>query len=135
MTETLIDNSELLFRQVHPSFIQDGQISSQPFCPTPKDDNKLSVDRGSKTTPQVSHSLFTANGGQSAAVYGLSVDEFLQERLPCHPDPIEAFEGKKANPAHAVADYSAHGPNQQKNKAKRLKHKAVARGPLHITCL
>jgi len=133
MIETLTNKEELLLRQVHPTFVQNGQISSQPFCPTPKDDNKLSVDRASMTSPRAAHSLFIANGGQSVAVYGLSVDEFLREELTCHADPLKASDGKRANPAHAVADYSAHAPGQQKNKAKRLKLKAVARGSLHTS--
>jgi len=33
----------LLLRQVHPSFVQDGKITSQVFRPTPKDENKLSM--------------------------------------------------------------------------------------------
>ena len=62
MTE-LKNDSEILFRQIHPSFILDGQICSQPFCPTVKDENKLSVDRELITTPAAAFALFTANGG------------------------------------------------------------------------
>ncbi len=130
MTE-LKNDSEILFRQIHPSFIQDRQISSQPFYPTKKDGDKLSVDRESMTTPAAAFALFTTNGGNSAAVYGLSVGEFRQEKLGCHADPLEASDSRQANPAHAIADYGAHGTSERKNKGKRLKIKAVARGLLH----
>ena len=36
----------LLLRQVHPSFLQDGVVSSQVFRPTPKDECKLSAYDG-----------------------------------------------------------------------------------------
>lgn len=128
MKTSLTEMAELLFRQIHPNFIQNGQIGSPAFCPTPKDDNKLSVDRSSMTTPQASRQLFVSNGGKSQGVYALSVEEFQQENLTCQADPIEAEDNKLANPAHAIADYSAHSQKEQKNKAKRLKLKAMARG-------
>ena len=130
MGDPLSEDAEVLFRQVHPSFIQNEQPSSQPFAPTPKDDNKLSVDRGSLTTPAASYALHTGAGHASAAVYGVSVGEFRAEAIPCISDPLEAADGEPANDAHAYADYSDHGVNQQKLKAKRLKLKAVARGRL-----
>lgn len=131
MADKLDDENELLFRQVHPSFVIDGQVSSQPFHPTDKDDNKLSVDRASLTTAANSHALYTANGFSSAAVYALNVAEFAEEALSCVSDPLPAANGLAENPAHAYADYSAFRTNQQKNIAKRLKKKAVARGQQH----
>ena len=134
----LDDNDEILFRQIHPSFIQDGEVSSQPFAPTsqafaptPKDDGFLSVDRSSMTSASDSHRLFTSNGHSSSAVYGVTVGEFSAEEIPCIAAPIKASETQAANDAHALANYNPHTPNQQKNKAKRLKQKAIARGRLH----
>lgn len=43
----LTDLAEVLLRQVHPSYIENGDLSSQPFRPTPKDANKLSLYRSS----------------------------------------------------------------------------------------
>jgi hypothetical protein len=45
--------------------------------------------------------------------------------------PSEKKKGQAKNEAHSVADYSQHKANQQKNIAKRLKIKALARGRLH----
>ena len=36
----------LLLRQIHPSFIQAGFVTSQAFRPTPKDQSKFSVYDG-----------------------------------------------------------------------------------------
>ncbi|WP_125255468.1 hypothetical protein [Brevundimonas fluminis] len=131
MADKLDDDNELLFRQVHPNFVVDGQLSSQPFQPSVKDDNKLSVDRSSLTTAADSHSLYTSNGFESVAVYAVNVAEFGAEALPCVSDPLPAAGDLAANPAHALADYSAHKPSKQKTIAKRLKQKAINRGRQH----
>ena len=50
MTDKIEDRDEVMFRQVHPDFIQQGEPSSCRFRPQSNDDGKLSVDRGSLTT-------------------------------------------------------------------------------------
>ena len=131
MAIELSDDEEVLFRQVHPRFMQGDAPSSQSFMPTPKDDNKLSVDRSALTTAKDSHGLYTGNGFESVAVYGLTVGEFREQEIPCIGNPLDASDGIAANPAHALADYEAHAPSRQKTKAKRLKQKALARGRLY----
>ena len=129
--EPLIDADEVLFRQIHPSFLDNGKPSSQPFLPTTKDQDKLSVDRSSLTDAASSYALFTGAGHLSASVYGLTVGEFRVEALACLSDPLAAVGAEPANPAHAYADYSGHSLSQQKAKAKRLKQTALARGCLY----
>ncbi|MEE8627255.1 hypothetical protein [Methylobacterium ajmalii] len=132
MSGQLPTADEVLLRQIHPSFFDKGEPSSQPFCPTPKDENKLSVDRSSLTTAQSSFELHTvAKGLASAAVYGLTVDEFQQQSIGCISDPIAATESTPENLAHAYADYNPHKPSAQKNIAKRLKQAAIKRGCLY----
>lgn len=131
MSGFLEDSDEVLFRQVNPSFYDNGEPSSQPFMPTSKDDNKLSVDRSSLTDAERSYQLFVANGFRSSAVYGLTVGEFSAESLPSVSDPVVASAGLAANPAHAYVDFSAYGAQEQKRKAKRLKILAIRRGCLY----
>jgi hypothetical protein len=130
-SQPLDDGEEVLLRQIHPDFYDNNYPSSTPFAPSAKDDNKLSVDRSSLTTPAESHALFTGNGFRSAAVYGVSVGEFNAEGISCHPDPLEANDKLAANPAHAYADFSTYTKQQSKNIAKRLRNNAVKRGPLY----
>ncbi len=131
MGEALTDAGEVLFRQIHPTFVEDdGEPSSQPFIPSKKDNNMLSVDRSSLTDVASSHALYIANGQASIAVYGITVDEFDKEKLPCTADPLEKTEKLAANPAHALANYAAFSAGQQKTIAKRLKIVARARGVL-----
>lgn len=131
MSDKLTDAEEILFRQIHPNFIDNGEPSSDRFRPSERDRNMLSVDRSSMTSAALSHALYTGNGLASAAVFGLSVQEFRSETITCVPDPIPASDGKAPNPAHALADYSAHEAKSQKVIAKKLKRLAVARGQLH----
>lgn len=131
MGKPLTDAAEVLFRQIHPNFLHNGEPASDRFKPYPNDSGMMSVDRASLTTAAASHRLYTSNGFQSAAVFGVSVEEFGAENVPCRDDPLAATESTLANPAHALADYNSHDDKKQKNISKRLKRKAVARGQLH----
>lgn len=131
MITPLSDDEEVLFRHVHPSFIDNEVLSSQPFAPTSKDNDQLSVDRSFLTDARSSYELFVAGGSNSVGVAGLTVGEFKAEDLSCFPDPIGGEGDPLANLAHAYADYSSHSRSQQKLRAKRLKNKAVARGWLY----
>jgi hypothetical protein len=64
-------------------------------------------------------------------VFALTVNEFAAEKLPCFEDPICASESAKANPAHAVADFSCYTESQQEKIAKKLKQCTVIRGRQH----
>jgi len=131
MANNLSDQDEVLFRQIHPDSLQDGEPASDRFRPSERDANKLSTDRSSLTTAADAHALFTSTGKKSAAVFGLTVGEFLTESIPCVEDPVKDAPEFPDNPAHALADYSAHERNKQKVIAKRLKRLALARGCLH----
>ena len=128
--ERLTDKAELLFRQVHPNWLKDGQPSSQAFKPTPKDDGKLSAARGAKTNPETAFVHHTDTLGlQSAGTWAVNVDE-----VEATPVPLEAYGDPVTeptpDPAHAFIEY----PDDRKlveAKAKILRAKAGARGRLH----
>jgi hypothetical protein len=128
----LADDEELLFRQVHPSFVRDGRPSSQAFRPTPKDNGKLSVARGSLTTPAASYELHTAQLGLgSAGTWAVTVGECREQALRVIPDPLTSPPEKVADPAHALVDFTPHSKNQAEGRGARLARKAVDRGRLH----
>jgi hypothetical protein len=124
---------EVLFRQVHPDLLDGNVPASSAFMPNSGDSDQLSVDRGSLTTPKASYDLYVFNGRRSGGTYGVSVGECGSLLLPCLPDPIMGsdIQQAKANPAHALVDFSALGTSQQKKAAKRLKACAISRGVLH----
>ena len=58
-------NADLLFRQVNPNH-WDGKVpNSQAFFPTPKDDDKLSVDDASLISAEGSWNHFTPSSPTS----------------------------------------------------------------------
>lgn len=131
MGDKLTDDGEVLFRQIHPDLMQDGEPASSSFRPKEADKDMLSVDRGALTTASDAHALYTSNGHRSAAVYGLTVAEFAGCGIDCEDDPLEETDEAAGNPAHALATFAGYGTSKQKTLGKRLKKFAVARGCLH----
>lgn len=56
----------LLYRQVNPSWIQSGRVTSQAFKPTPKDERRLSVYDGDLITPADAWRHYTESLGFSS---------------------------------------------------------------------
>ncbi len=112
----------LLYRQVHPSWIQNGRITSQAFRPTPKDEKRLSVYDGDQITAEAAWQHYTNDlGYTSAGVLAVTVEECDNLELPVVPDPA-TFQ------AHTLIDFSAFSRSQIETKAKILRAKADLRG-------
>ncbi len=115
----------LLFRQIHPSFVQNGRVTSQPFRPTPKDESLLSVYDGDLISPEKSWLHFTTKlMQQSVGTMAVSVAECAAENLPSRPDP-DTF------PEHAAIDFSGLTDKECRTKSKKLQAKALERGWLY----
>lgn len=120
-----MNGATLLLRQVHPSFVQAGRVTSQAFRPTPKDRLMLSVYDGDQITPENSWTHFTAQDNcRSVGVMAVTVDECVHETLRVQPDP-------KPFPEHAVIDFSDCTDRQCEKKSKKLRAKAETRGWLY----
>ncbi len=112
----------LLYRQVHPSFVQLGRVTSQAFRPTPKDELKLSVYDGDQISAGDAYDHYTTSlEFASCGVMGLLCAECETLALPVQPDPEPFLE-------HAVIDFSEYSKKQTEKKAKQLKARAMARG-------
>ncbi len=117
----------LLFRQIHPSFVQNGRVTSQPFRPTPKDESLLSVYDGDLISPEKSWFHFTTKlAQQSVGTMAVSVGECAGENLPSRPDP-------NAFPEHAVIDFSGLSDKECRTKSKKLQANALERGWCYLT--
>lgn len=128
-TGLIEDDDELLHRQVHPTFMHDGEPSSQAFRPTPKDEGHLSVSRDAIEDAEAAYRRFTEQKGlASAGVWSLKAEEARAQNLSITPAPIEEPEAL-VDPAHALIDFTPHSKNKRKSISKKLKHLAVARGP------
>ena len=127
-----MEENTLLHRQIHPSFIQKSEVSSQAFeatssafTPTPKDNKMLSVYNGDKFTAKQAFEHFVANYS-SVGVLSVTFQEVKTVGLSALEDNIP-FDG------HAYIDYSTCETNGQiKSKAKLLKKKALDRGWMYF---
>jgi hypothetical protein len=117
-----VNNDTLLHRQVHPSFVTLGRISSQVFRPTPKDEKLLSVYDGDLISPEDAWKHFTSTPNcKSVGVMSVSVAECTVQKLPYRPDPA-------CFPEHAVIDFTSLNMNVIERLAKYLRDYADVRG-------
>jgi hypothetical protein len=114
-----------LLRQVHPNFIQEGQLTSQAFVPSANDAGKLSVYDNDQISAAQSYQHYTAvMHNKSHGVWGVTCAEVSDTGLSSAPD------AKDDSPSHAVIDFTAHPERDFRKFAKKLKAFAVARGCL-----
>ena len=111
----------LLYRQVAAAYIQYGQITSQVFKPTGKDNKRLSVYDGSQITAEDAWKHFVqALNYTSNGVVAVAVQECKGLQLGVESDPAPFEE-------HAVIDFTDFSRRQIERKADSLKQRAVER--------
>lgn len=117
-----VNDATLLYRQIHPSFYQQGRVTSQAFKPMPKDEGRLSVYNGEKISAQASWEHYTGELKlESMGVLAVTVAECTALQLPVDPDgkPFEA---------HASVVFRDLAASQIERKAKYLRKCAQERG-------
>ncbi len=117
----MTDKTQLL-RQVHPTFIQNGEIGVVAFRPNDADQGLLSVDDGDLTTPENSYKHWTdVLKKKSVGVLAVTFEECASVELPAVSSPLEN------NPAHSHIDFTAYEKKDQRTKTKALLEFALAR--------
>lgn len=112
----------LLLRQIHPSFVQDGRVTSQAFRPTPKDEFLLSVDDGDRVSAEASWQRFIVNPAcQSVGVQAVSQAE-------CAAQELTVIEDGEPHPEHCSVDFTAFDKKAIEKKSKLLRAQAEKRG-------
>ena len=121
-----MNNETMLYRQVHPIWIQQGQVTSQVFRPTPKDKKQLSTYDGDQITAENAWQHFTNTlSCLSLGVVGVTVEECQHHNLDTIPDP-------KTFREHVLIDFTSHDTeNQIKKISKLLRLVAYNRGWLY----
>ena len=115
----------VLIRQVHPTFVQDGRVTSQAFRPTPKDFGKLSTYDGDQINAESAWQHYTeVLCFESVGAYGLSVRECESVELKIVVDP-EPFR------EHVLLDFTQFSRKRIENTSKKLKLFAVMRDWLY----
>ncbi len=87
-----MNDGTLLLRQVHPTFVQQGRMTSQVFKPTTKDNNELSVYDGDQITADAAWRHYTEKLHlSSTGVVAVAVAERFEYGLQAHPAPRESL--------------------------------------------
>jgi hypothetical protein len=122
-----VNDQTLMLRQIHPTFLREGEVSSQAFFPFPKDAGKLSVYDGDQISPADAYRHYTMGLRlASVGIWAVSGGEVSLTGLEYRSDPIDG------NPAHAVIDFGARSDSACRKLAKRLRNHAIARGRLSV---
>ena len=123
----------VLYRQVHPKLLKDGQPTSVNFRPTDQDEGKWSVDRSSVVSAEQSHTAYLERGLESIGVWGVSVDEVESTGRQAWADPIapDPAAGEPGNEAHSFVDFEQLERKECEKVASLLKRAALARGRLY----
>lgn len=116
----LDDPTELLYRQVHPNFVQEGKPASLAFRPNSGDEGKMSSDRSSLVTAKASFDSYVRQRA-SAGVWAINVQECTDQNLACFPDPVEG------NEAHSIVDFNGIEEKNWEKVSKKLKSFAIGR--------
>jgi hypothetical protein len=117
-----VNTTTLLHRQVNPSWIQSGRVTSQAFKPTPKDERRLSVYDGDLITPADAWQHYTESlGFSSVGVLSVTVGECQSLELSAEHDP-KPFE------EHAVIIFGESSNAQMEKRSKQLRALAIDRG-------
>lgn len=115
----------LLLRQVNPTFVQEGKITSQVFRPTDKDHFRLSTYNGDMITPSDAWERFVAQVNcRSVGVLAVCEKECSDQELSVREDGVPF-------PEHCSIDFSGHTKSEIEKKAKLLKINAERRGWLY----
>lgn len=112
----------LLLRQIHPSFVQKGVVTSQAFVPTPKDESKLSVYNGDLVSAEQSYQHYTEILKQvSSGVMGVKVSECQATGLTPVADGVPFAE-------HAHIPFDGLSNGQFRKCGQKLRDFATRRG-------
>ena len=128
----LSDPSELLMRNVNPSWVDLGKPTSQAFKTTQKDSGRLSVARDSQVTPEDHYEEFTCGLGlNSVGVWAVSVAEVHAASSQAVDDQEAASRPSPCPRGHSYVDYrDLDTSGAVKSRARFLLSAALARGPL-----
>lgn len=116
---------ELLHRNVHPTFVINGRLTSSIFKPKKSDAGELSVQRDSLAPPPEAHRRYTQpriiNGElkslSSAGTCSVSVGQCASVGLKAYADPLT---DEPPDDSHALVDMKNLSTSARERKAKDL---------------
>lgn len=111
---------KLLYRQIHPCFVQHNIVTSQAFKPR-TNDKQLSVYDGGIIDAKSAWEHYAKSGLKSTGVMAVTEAECKSQGLPVIPDHVGYKE-------HVVIDFSDLSQKARKDAAKSLAADANKRG-------
>lgn len=130
--EVLTERDELLWRNAHPDWVVDGELTSQAFRPTPKDQKKLSSAREAKVSAEANFKEFTEElGFESVGVWAVSVGEVQDQALRSVYDEHSPSTPTPCLKGHTSLDFTSASNNQARRIGGRLRDRAEYRGIRH----
>lgn len=120
-----MNGETLLLRQIHPSFVRGGRVTSQAFRPTPKDEDRLSTEDGDRIAPEAAWRRYTeVLALLSTGVMGILAASCAAEGLAVEPDGAPT-------PEHVSVIFAGLTTGERERVSKRLRDAADARGWLY----
>ena len=116
-----MDSDTLLWRQVHPSWVQANRATSQAFRPTPKDQGRLSVNDSGQIGAEDAWREYTVKFS-SSGVLAVTFGECQELGLQLIPAPIAD------SPSHMLLDFRPFSGGEQRKIAGILASRANDRG-------
>ena len=117
-----MNDETLLHRQVNPTWIKFGMVTSQLFKPTTKDKKFVSVYDGDQITAKDSHIHYTKILLlPSVGVMAVTIEDCVNFQLEVQLNPAPF-------PEHVEIDFSKFTNSQIDSRAKKLRAAAVSRG-------
>jgi len=132
--EVLTDSAELVWRNVHPNFYDEGadSLTSQAFRATAKDQKKPSGAREARVTAGKHFEEFTKIlNFKSAGVWAVTVAEVDAEGIHAVYDENAPTAPNPCTTGHTYFDYTELSPSKMKQVAGKLRDKAETRGRKH----
>jgi hypothetical protein len=117
-----VTDATLLLRQIHPAYVQNGDVSSQAFRPTAEHKFRLSMYNGDLIEPKSAWVHFTTvQQNESTGVQAVTVSE-------CQSIALLVVESSEIFAEHCHVDFSNFGSNQILQKGRLLRDRAAKRG-------
>ncbi|TFD47557.1 hypothetical protein E3T46_17325 [Cryobacterium sp. Hh11] len=124
--EPLVNQSELLLRQVHPDqLLADGALSSVAFRPSALDAGLLSTRRERIGAAQAYDDWVVEH--ESVGTWALSIEDVDKRSLHAYDDSMDDDQPD----GHASVDFTMHSRGACEKKGRHLRDAAQERGPLH----
>jgi hypothetical protein len=116
----LTDPSEKYFRQCHPSFFRNDQLTSQFVADFPRDEGKLSGTRSTAVNATESYLNYSGAGGKTAGTWAVTLEEVeaqsarLIDDTGCPPTDPPRLRG------HTYLDFRNFDSGERKTAASAL---------------